>query len=110
MGEKERATKTMKLSEVKNALSGIIDEVQRGSTRVLIEKSGLPVAAIISAADLERFARYEQTRAERFKVIEEIREAFKDVPDEEVERETDRIVARIRAENRQRALQAAASR
>ena len=110
MGNQERTTKSMKISHVKNELSGIVTEVNRNGTRVLIERSGIPVAAIISAADLDRFVRYEQARAERFKVIEEIREAFKDVPDEEIEWETDRIVARIRTENRQRALQAAASR
>ena len=67
---------------------------------MLIEKSGAPVAAIISAADLDRFVLYEQQRAERFNVIDAMREAFKDVPPEEIERETDRIIARIREENR----------
>ena len=110
MDHQERAIKTMSVSEVKHALSNVVNDVHRNGTRVLIEKSGSPVAAVISAADLDRFVLYEQARAERFKVIDEIREAFKDVPDEEIERETDRIVARIRAKNRQRALQATASR
>jgi prevent-host-death family protein len=109
MGGRERAIKTVQLSEAKDAISHAIDEVRQDNTRVLVEENGVPVAAIISAADLERFILYERQRAERFKVLDEIREAFKDVPDEEIERETDRIVARIRAESRHRALQSATS-
>jgi prevent-host-death family protein len=100
MGHQERATKIMKISEEKHEFSGVVDDVYRNGTRVLIEKSGAPVAAIISAADLDRFVLYEQQRAERFNVIDAMREAFKDVPPEEIERGTDRIIARIREENR----------
>jgi PHD/YefM family antitoxin component YafN of YafNO toxin-antitoxin module len=100
MGSRERATKTMQLSEVKDAISGVIDEVRQDSARVLVEENGILVAALISATDLERLVRFERRRAEQFKVIDEVREAFKDVPPEEIERETDRIIARIRAEDR----------
>ena len=107
MGSQERSTKTVSLSEVEDGISRVINMVRQDNTRVLVEENGIPVAAVISAADLERFVLYERQRAERFKVLDEIREAFKDVPDEEIERETDRIVARIRAESREQALQAA---
>lgn len=39
-----------------------------------------------------------RTRDDDFAIIDELRAAFKDVPAEEIERETDRILARIRAE------------
>jgi hypothetical protein len=77
---------------------------------VLVEKNGIPVAGIVSTADLERLARFDRERAEAFKVIDELREAFKDVPAEEIERETDRIVARVRAENRERVPEVVTSR
>lgn len=96
MDIRENATKTMKISEVQEALSGVVAAVSRNEARVILEQDGSPVAAIISAADLEQLARYEQARAERFRVIDELREAFKDVPDEEIEREADRAVAEIR--------------
>jgi hypothetical protein len=64
---------------------------------VLVEKSGIPVAAIISAEDLKRFAQLEQEREQRFAVIDRVREAFSDVPAEEIETETDRIIAVNRA-------------
>lgn len=93
---KQPKTQTMKISEVKNALSSLVNEVYRQETRVLVEKSGIPVAAIVSAADLQRLTRYEHEREERFKVIDRMREAFKDVPAEEIEREADRAVAELR--------------
>jgi prevent-host-death family protein len=93
-------TQTMKISDVKNTLSSLVNKVYRNETRVLVEKSGIPVAAIISADDLKRFAQLEQERKQRFAVIDRMREAFKDVPAEEIEAETDRIIARNRAADR----------
>src|SRR6476620_11261390 len=97
MREQEPMTQTMKISEVKNTLSSLVNQVYRKETRVLVEKSGIPVAAIISADDLKRLAQLEQERAQRFAVIDRVREAFADVPAEEIEHETDRIIARNRA-------------
>ena len=96
------ATRTMKISDVKNSLSSVVNEVYRERTRVLVEKSGIPVAAIISVDDLEWFFRLDREREERFKVIDRMREAFKDVPAEEIERETERSVAEARERLRQR--------
>lgn len=93
-------TQTMKISDVKSKLSSLVNEVYRKETRVLVEKSGIPVAAIISANDLARLAQLEQERAQRFEVIDRVRDAFQDVPAEEIEQETDRIIAGIRADNR----------
>ena len=97
MREQEPMTQTMKISDVKNTLSSLVNKVYRKETRVLVEKSGIPVAAIISADDLQRFAQLEREQEERFAVIDRVREAFKDVPAEELEAETDRIIARNRA-------------
>jgi prevent-host-death family protein len=101
MREQEPMTQTMKISEVKNTLSSLVNKVYRKETRVLVEKSGIPVAAIISADDLRRFAQLEREREEHFAVIDRMREAFKDVPAEEIEAETDRIIARNRAAHRE---------
>jgi prevent-host-death family protein len=100
MREQEPMTQTMKISEVKNTLSSLVNQVYRKETRVLVEKSGIPVAAIISADDLKRFAQLEREQEQRFAVIDRVREAFKDVPAEEIEAETDRIIARNREAHR----------
>ena len=93
-------TQTMKISEVKQQLNRLVNQVYRRETRVMVEKSGIPVAGIVSAEDLRRLDRLDRERAERFKVLEEFGEAFKDVPAEELEREVARALAEVRAERR----------
>ena len=66
----------------------------------MVEKSGIPVAAIISAEDLERFNQLEAERAARFKALDATREAFKDVPAEELERQVAQSLSELRAERR----------
>ncbi len=55
-------------------------------------KSGIPVAALVSMDDLERLDRLDREREERFKIIDKVREAFRGVPEEEIQRETNRIL------------------
>jgi prevent-host-death family protein len=96
----------MKISEVKQQLNRLVNRVYRHETRVMVEKSGIPVAGIVSADDLRRLDRLDRERAERFKVLEEFSEAFKDVPVEELEREVARALAEVRAERRAQQAQA----
>ena len=96
MREQAPMTQIMKISDVKNTLSSLVNKVYRKESRVLVEKSGIPVAAIISVDDLTRLEQLEREREERFAVIDRMREAFKDVPAEEIEREAERSVAEAR--------------
>lgn len=102
MREREPMTQTMKASEARQQFSQVLNKVFRGETRVVVEKSGIPVAGIISADDLERLKQMECQRAGRFKVLDEIGEAFKDVPPEEIEREVARALASVRQKQRAR--------
>lgn len=100
MREPQPATETMKISEVKQQLNSLVNRVYRHETRIMVEKSGIPVAGIVSVQDLRRLDRLDRERAERFKILEEFGEAFKDVSPEELERETARAIAEVRAEMR----------
>jgi prevent-host-death family protein len=100
MQEPEPMTKTIKASVARQQFSQLLNEVFRRETRVLVEKSGIPVAAIISASDFTRLARLEAERREDFAILDEMREAFKDVPAEEIEREVARAINQVRKENR----------
>lgn len=93
-------TQVVKASEVRQRWSQILNKVFRNQTRIVVEKSGIPVAAVISAEDLERFKRLEEQRAQRFKVLDRIGETFKNVPKEEVEREVSRTISEVRAKRR----------
>ncbi len=100
MGERQPVTETMKISEVRGQLNTLVNRVYRKETRVLVEKSGIPVAALVSTDDLQRLNQLDAEREADFAVIDEMRTAFKDVPPEEIEREAARALAEVRAEIR----------
>ncbi len=106
MRERQPTTQTVKASEARQQWSELLNRVFRRQTRVIVEKSGIPVAAIISAEDLEHFHRLEAERAKDFAILDEIGEAFKDEDPAEIERQTAKAIAEVRAENlRQQAAQ-----
>ncbi|HYN89313.1 MAG TPA: type II toxin-antitoxin system prevent-host-death family antitoxin [Ardenticatenaceae bacterium] len=109
MRERQPETQTIKSSEVRQQWSRLVNEVFRGETRVVVEKSGIPVAAIISADDLARFQHLEEQRQRDFQALEASWEAFDDVPPEELEREVARAIAAVRQENRQQEQRSAPS-
>src|SRR6185503_4955237 len=84
MREREPTTQTMKASQARQEFSQLLNKVFRRETRVIVEKSGIPVAAIISAEDLKRLQQLEEQRQRNFAAIEAVGAAFKDVPDEEL--------------------------
>jgi PHD/YefM family antitoxin component YafN of YafNO toxin-antitoxin module len=100
LDQKEPATQTMTAAEVQQHWSQTLDQVARHEARVIVERDGRQVAALISARDLARPRRYDEQRAEDFKVLDRIGAAFADVPDEELEREVAKALAEVRAEMR----------
>jgi len=80
----------------------LVKQVSSQETRVVVEENGKPVAAIISAQDLQRFRQMEATRAERFKVIDRIQAKNRDHTPAEVERIVDEEIAAMRAERQER--------
>lgn len=96
MREQEAMIQVMKASAVRQGWSQLIDRVFRGGTRVVVEKSGIPVAAIISLQDLERFTQAEAEREERFKVLDRIRAKNADKDPEREERFIAEVVEAVR--------------
>lgn len=109
MAGRRPTTQTVKTSEARQQWSQLVNQVGRGEIRVLVEKGGLPVAAIVSAEDLERLNRLDAQRSERFKALEESWVAFQDVPPGEVEREVAKAVAAARRKHRAERQQATAT-
>lgn len=93
-------SRTMKASDVRQQWSQVLHAVYRKEARVLVEKSGIPVAAIVSVEDLERLNRLDEEHERDVAVLDEIGEAFKDVPVEELERQVAKALAEVRAERR----------
>lgn len=102
MPRPEPPTERINVTEARRGWSGLLNRVFRRESRVVIEKSGIPVAAIIPYWEYEAYLRLRAKRMERFKVLDEMRDAFKDVPPEEIEREVAKAIAEVRAENRER--------
>ena len=97
MREQEPMTQTMKISEVKNQLSSVVNRVYRKETRVLVEKSGIPVAAVVSAEDLARLQQLDHAWDEGTRALERVSAAFRDVPVAELEATIDQFIAEGRA-------------
>ena len=91
-------TQTIAASVARQQFSQLLNQVFRREKRVVIEKSGVPVAALVSADDLVQLRRFEEQRREDFAVLDRLREAFQGVPAEEIEREVARAVAEVRSE------------
>jgi antitoxin (DNA-binding transcriptional repressor) of toxin-antitoxin stability system len=83
-----------------------VDGVFREKERVIVEKSGIPVAVIIPVGDFDSLLSNERRRRASFDAMEEISRAFADVPLEELEREVERAIAEVRAKRRAAALSA----
>jgi prevent-host-death family protein len=93
-------TQTMNASQMRREWSRTLRKVFSEHTRVIVEKSGIPVAAVISPADLERLERFEREWEVDRKVLQESWTAFEDVPAEELEREVTKALAEVREELR----------
>jgi prevent-host-death family protein len=99
MPEQEPMTQTMKISEVKSRLSSLVNEVYRKETRVLVEKAGIPVAALVSADDLDRLQPLDRDWDAGTHALERFSEALADVPVDELEAQIARIIAEGRAKD-----------
>jgi prevent-host-death family protein len=87
MGRSQPEIETMALTEARQQLSQVVNKVTCGERRVLIEKNGVPVAAIVSVGDLRLLIELEAQREARFAAIQRISGAFVEVPLDELEQQ-----------------------
>lgn len=100
MRERHPLTQTIEATDVRAQWSDVVNKVARKETRVLVEKSGIPVAAIVSADDFERLKQLDAKRDALVAALEAAGDGFTDVPEEELEREVTQAIAEVRAEAR----------
>lgn len=105
-GRPPNTTSVVNASAARQRLSDILNTVYRTKTRVLIERSGIPVAAVVSARDLEHLERLDAERERAFAILEEVGQAFKDVPPDELEAEIAKAIQEVRDERRAERMQA----
>jgi prevent-host-death family protein len=102
MTDLERATHTVDTAQAQRCFDDLVDEVNHKRTRVVVERDGKIVAALISAADLERLDALDRRAAEGWRTIEEIWARNADIDPEEAERDIAEVIAEVRAEARAR--------
>ena len=91
------AIEKINASEARQQWSDLLNKVFRKEARVVVEKSGIPVAAVVSTEDLERLHQFDRQREEDLQVVRKIRAAFESTSPEEIEREAERAIAQGRA-------------
>lgn len=94
---RQPTTQTMNITTTRSQLSELVNQVFRRESRVIIEKSGIPVAALVSAEDAARLEEYDRQREEDLAVLDAIQAKFADVSVEEHEREVARAVREARS-------------
>jgi prevent-host-death family protein len=92
----------MNVTDTKQQFSKVINQVARGETRILVEKSGAPVAAIISQRELAEYKNLkekdDEVRERLHRNLTEFSRRFDDISDEEL----DRVLSEARREYREK--------
>jgi prevent-host-death family protein len=99
MCESESMTQRLNATQARQEWSQLLNRVFRRETRVVVERSGIPVAAIVSAHDLERLKRMED---EETRALDRMRAAFSDVTEEQIVKDVDAVVEEVRQDERSR--------
>ncbi len=98
MPVKKPDLKVLSASEARKHFAETVNDTAKGISRTIIEKNGIPVAAFVSAQDLERLQHAEAQWEADWKAVDEMRAAFADVDPEELERQFAKDRAEVRAE------------
>lgn len=91
---------TMTVSQARQQFSETLNRVYRGEARVVVEKSGIPVAAIVPMAVLRSAEEKEQHRRAFLRALKGAQKGFLDVSEEDAEREIANALEDIKRERR----------
>jgi len=97
MDEWEPRERTLDLGSLDAAVE-LLCAVVDGHERLLLQRDGKIVGAIVTKEDLLTLRRADSVRRQRLEPILAIGRKFADVPTEELEREVAKAVAEVRAE------------
>jgi prevent-host-death family protein len=100
MTDLRQTPRAVDVAEAGRCLAALVDEVAERKGRIVVRRDDKPVAALISAADLERLESLDRLRAEHWAFIQEIQARNADKDPDEVERDVAEAIAEARAEAR----------
>lgn len=90
----EPIAKTIPALEARTHLGEILKKAYKGESRFIVEKSGIPMVAIIG---IDEFTSLVKAREERFEVYDRIQAKTKGFTAEEVEKDVEEAVRAIRS-------------
>ena len=88
--------RTLSAMEARRKFGEMLEDVRRGD-EVVIERAGKVMGVLIPP---ERYGLIERDREKLWNTVDEIRDGFKDMSDEEIERLVDEEVRAVRGKNR----------
>lgn len=98
----KQITDAMSVTDIRANFSAVVNEVYREGNRVVIEKDGLPVAAIVSRSDLQYLQNRDAERAAAWQKLEELRlsigDAFAGISEEDLLQQAVADVREVREE------------
>lgn len=97
---RQGTTETISVSEARKNFSDVVTRPLRGEGRVIVEKSGTPVGAIVSIEDVRRLEAQDEEWVEIEEVFRRTQSGFRGIPPEELEREIERAIAEVEADYR----------
>ena len=97
MSGRPLSTERVAASRARQDWGKLLERVRRGRIRILVQKNGVPVAALIAPEDLARFERIE---AEQDAALARMRAAFADLTDEQIEQDVAEVIAEVRTARR----------
>ena len=63
MGHNKIMTQSIPVSQARQKLGELVNEVYKRHVRIVVEKSGIPVVALVALSDLERWIRMDREQA-----------------------------------------------
>lgn len=90
---KQRTTETMSASDSQKHFGEILERVAQDEDRIIIERDGVPVAAIVPISVLQADEERDSARQQALAALREVQAAFSSIPEDELERELEQALA-----------------
>ena len=85
--------KTIPALEARVHLGEIMNRSFKKGERFIVEKSGIPMIAIMSA---QEYTRIVEEREERFKIMDALKSRLPDIPSQEIEEDVEKTIQILR--------------
>jgi len=95
--QKVNKSQKMNISQMREKIKQVFDDVfGQPDKRIIVEKSGIPVGAVISMMDLNRLIELDKKRERFFKLTDEMSKKFEGVSEDEILEEAVKATKKVR--------------